>query len=112
MQRHVALAHQETGDNEAADDEEDVDADVAPGEVGNARVGQDDQDDRDRPKALDVGAEALRRWDHRSSNLGLDRSLGHRYELKRATVRATPIRWGTSRYTRKFRIRALTVRED
>ena len=55
----VDLAEQEPGDQEAGDDEEDVDADVAAGEEGDARVAEQDGDDRDGSQPLDVGAEAV-----------------------------------------------------
>jgi hypothetical protein len=48
------------GDEEPGDDEEDVDADVATGQPGHARVVQQDDADRDGAKTLDVGAEAPR----------------------------------------------------
>ena len=55
------LAEQQAGDQEAGDDEEDVDADVAAGEERDPGVAEQDGDDRDRPQPLDVGAEAAAR---------------------------------------------------
>ena len=54
----VELAQQQPGDEEARDDEEDVDADIAAGEEGQARVAEEDGADRDGAHSLDIGAEA------------------------------------------------------
>ena len=53
------LAQEKTGDEEAGDDVEDVDADEASGDGGEARVVEDHEDDRDRAQPLDVGSERL-----------------------------------------------------
>ena len=47
------------GDEEAGDDEEDVDADVAAGEEREAGVAEQDGTDRDRAQPLYVAAESL-----------------------------------------------------
>ena len=58
------LAQEQPGDEEAREHEEDVDADVAAGHARHARVVQHDEQDRDRPQPLDVGAGSrLRRGD-------------------------------------------------
>ena len=54
----VDLVEQKAGDEEAGDDEEDVDADVAAGEERDAGVAEQDRADRDRAHALDVRPEA------------------------------------------------------
>ena len=53
----VVLPDQETRDQEPADQEEDVNADVAPGDPAEVGVVQDDEEDGDPAQALDVGAE-------------------------------------------------------
>nr|WP_242473348.1 hypothetical protein [Blastococcus sp. TML/M2B] len=55
----LQLGDQALGDEEAREDEEDVDADEAAGQPGQARVVQDDEADGDRAQALDVGAEGV-----------------------------------------------------
>jgi hypothetical protein len=50
------------GDQEARDDEEDVDADVAAGQAVRPEVEQQDGTDGDRPQALDVGANDGAAW--------------------------------------------------
>jgi hypothetical protein len=60
------LAHKQSGDHEAADDEEDVHPDVPALEAGDASVREDHEHNRDRAQSLDVGAEEpLRRTLHR-----------------------------------------------
>ena len=51
------LAPQQPGDEEAGDDEEDVDADIAAGGARQARVVQDDRQHRDGAQTLDVRTE-------------------------------------------------------
>jgi hypothetical protein len=53
------LAEQQARDQEAGDDEEDVDPDVAAGEEGDARVTEENGADRDGAQALDIATEAL-----------------------------------------------------
>ncbi len=55
----LVLAQEEPGDEEAADDEEDVDADEAAGHPGQAGVKQDDDEDGQPAQALDVGAKSV-----------------------------------------------------
>ena len=50
------LAHDQPGDEETGDDVEDVDADVATRQPGDASVVGDDQEDGDGPQPLDVRA--------------------------------------------------------
>ena len=57
----VELAQQVVGDQEAGDDEEDVDPDVATGEPGDAGVREHHGEHRDRPHALDVSPERTAR---------------------------------------------------
>jgi hypothetical protein len=40
------LAKQQIGDDVAADDEKDIDADITPGEMGNTGVRENDQENR------------------------------------------------------------------
>jgi len=51
----LGLTKEQARDHETTDDEEHVDADVATLETRNRGVDQDDQDDRDGAKPLDVG---------------------------------------------------------
>ena len=53
-EQHLAI--EQPGDQVAGDDEEDVDADEAAGQERHARVGSDDQQDRDGAQPLDVPA--------------------------------------------------------
>ena len=55
--RALHLADEMGGDEEAGDDEEDVDADVAAGHGRDAAVVQHDDGDGDRPQTLDVRPE-------------------------------------------------------
>ena len=57
----LALAQQEAGDQEAADDEEDVDADVAADQAEQVGMEEQDDEDRDSPQPFDVGPEAVAR---------------------------------------------------
>ena len=59
---HFALAQQQPGDDEPRDDEEDLDADVATAEPGNAGVVDEGQEDGDGAQALHVGAELPVTW--------------------------------------------------
>jgi hypothetical protein len=54
------LAEQQPRDQVARDDEEDVDADEAPGQGGHPRVGADHHSDCDRAQSLDVAADLSR----------------------------------------------------
>src|SRR5690606_8825430 len=54
------LAQQMTGDEEAGDREEDVDADVAPRQTSGPEVVEDDKHDGDRPQPLDLLADDRR----------------------------------------------------
>jgi hypothetical protein len=58
----LALAQEQTGDKEPGDDEEDIDADEAAGDTGDASMEQDDEQDRYAAQAFDVRAEAVRSW--------------------------------------------------
>lgn len=52
-----SLSQKESGDEEARDHEENVDADVAAAHLGNARVLEDNEQYGERPQALDVRTE-------------------------------------------------------
>ena len=52
--RTVVLLQEEHGDQVAADDEEDVDAEEATGQPGHVRVVQQDGHDRERPQAVEA----------------------------------------------------------
>ncbi|MDQ0744085.1 hypothetical protein QFZ62_001393 [Clavibacter sp. B3I6] len=64
LPRALVLLEQQAGDEEPADDEEDVDADEAAGRPADEVV-DDDGDDREGPQPLDVGAESAVHRDRR-----------------------------------------------
>ena len=76
------LLDQEAGDEEARDDEEDIDADVAAGEARHAGVEGEDHQHRDGPEALHIGPKPR-------SRRRLDRGLDARAPAPR-TCRAMP----------------------
>ena len=58
----LACPQQQSGDQEAGDDEEDVDPEVAPGDRVDAEVGDDHEQDRDGAEALDVAPHRSSDW--------------------------------------------------
>ena len=55
----LEVLEDEAGDEEAGDDEEDVDADEAAGGEGDVGMVEDDEEDGDRPEALDIRTERI-----------------------------------------------------
>ena len=87
----AGLPEQQPSDQEAGEHEEHVDADEAAGDEADARMGDNDEEDRDRAEALDVGAMSRRRPREvrlRDRAAGAFRAPRRRRSLPRSPVHA------------------------